>query len=156
MTPETVITVAAFGKKAVNMRIPFEIPAECMKDHDIAGSVILVWFRLKTFLKLHWKRNERGSPGGSGSEGKIAEIFIYGKTQCRCGTLTSLKDILVVRSMEYLFPQVGQKRLWQRKGTNLKFPQLGQWYIAPPKEGSPQPNILSILSTSVFWDGEYI
>lgn len=33
------------------------------------------------------------------------------KTQCRCGTLTSLKDILVVRSMEYLFPQVGQKRL---------------------------------------------
>lgn len=40
MTPETVITVAAFGKKAVNMRIPFEIPAECMKDHDIAGSVI--------------------------------------------------------------------------------------------------------------------
>lgn len=40
MTPETVITVATFGKKAVNMRIPFEIPAECMKDHDIAGSVI--------------------------------------------------------------------------------------------------------------------
>lgn len=40
MTPETVITVAAFRKKAVNMRIPFEIPAECMKDQDIAGSVI--------------------------------------------------------------------------------------------------------------------
>lgn len=41
MTPETVITAAAFGKKAVNMRIPFKIPAECMKDHDITGSVIL-------------------------------------------------------------------------------------------------------------------
>lgn len=40
MTPETVITVGAFGKKAVNMRIPFEIPAEGMKDHDIAGSEI--------------------------------------------------------------------------------------------------------------------
>lgn len=23
----------------------------------------------------------------------------------------------------YLLPQVGQKRLWQRKGTNLSFPQ---------------------------------
>ena len=45
MTPETVITVAAFGKNAVDMRIPFEIPAECMKDHDIAGSVILVWYK---------------------------------------------------------------------------------------------------------------
>ena len=40
MTLETVITVAAIRKKAVNMRIPFEIPAECIKDHDIAGSVI--------------------------------------------------------------------------------------------------------------------
>ena len=40
MTPETVITVAAFGKKAVNMRIPFEIPAKCMKDQDIAGRKI--------------------------------------------------------------------------------------------------------------------
>ncbi len=40
MTPETIITEATFGKKAVKMRIPFEIPAECMKDHDIAGGVI--------------------------------------------------------------------------------------------------------------------
>lgn len=42
---------------------------------------------------------------------KVAEIFINSKTQWRCWTLTSLKDILVVRSIEYLFPQVGQKRL---------------------------------------------
>ena len=26
----------------------------------------------------------------------------------------------------YLLPQVGQKRLWQRKETNLSFPQWGQ------------------------------
>ena len=30
------------------------------------------------------------------------------------------------------------KRLWQRKGTNFHSAQWGQWYIAPPKEGSPQ------------------
>ena len=46
--------------------------------------------------------------------------------------------------MEYLVPQVGQKRLWQRKGTNLSSPHLSQAYMAPPKEGSPQ---LSIRST---------
>ena len=62
----------------------------------------------------------------------------------------SLKDMEVVRSIAYLFPQVGQKRLWQRKGTNLSLPQEGQPYMAPPKEGSPQPNILSIFSISVF------
>ena len=48
-----------------------------------------------------------------------------------------LKDIEVVRSMEYLLPQVGQKRLLQRKGRNLRLPQCPQPYIAPPKEGLP-------------------
>ena len=41
MTPESIITVAAFGKEAVNVGIPFEIAAKSMKDHDIAGSKIL-------------------------------------------------------------------------------------------------------------------
>lgn len=40
MTPETIITVAAFGKGAVDVRIPFEVAAKSMKDHDIAGSKI--------------------------------------------------------------------------------------------------------------------
>ena len=57
-----------------------------------------------------------------------------------------LKDIEVVRSMEYLLPQVGQKRLLQRKGTNLRLPQCPQPYIAPPKEGFPQLIILSTFS----------
>ena len=41
MAPEAVITVATFGKEAVNVGIPFEIAAKSMKDHDIAGSKIL-------------------------------------------------------------------------------------------------------------------
>ena len=40
MAPEAVITVTAFGKEAVDVRIPFEIAAKSMKDHDIAGSKI--------------------------------------------------------------------------------------------------------------------
>ena len=36
MTPEAVITVTAFGKEAVDVGIPFKIPAKSMKDHDIA------------------------------------------------------------------------------------------------------------------------
>lgn len=70
------------------------------------------------------------------------------KTQCLCVTLTSLKDMEEVRSMAYLLPQVVQKRLWQRKGTNLSFPQLGQPYMAPSKDGSPQWIILSTFSTT--------
>ena len=54
------------------------------------------------------------------------------------------------RIAEILFGIDIEKRLWQRKGTNLKFPQCGQLYMAPPKEGSPQLIILSIFSISVF------
>ena len=40
MAPEAIITVTAFGKETVDVRIPFEIAAKSMKDHDIAGSKI--------------------------------------------------------------------------------------------------------------------
>ena len=42
---------------------------------------------------------------------KITEGRINGKNAMTCLTLMSLKDIEVVRSMEYLLPQIGQKRL---------------------------------------------
>ena len=45
------------------------------------------------------------------------------KTQCRCWVWTSLEAIFRVRAMAYFVPQEGQKRLWQRKGTNLRLPQ---------------------------------
>lgn len=40
MTPETIITVATFGKDAVYVGIPFEVAAKSMKDHDIAWGKI--------------------------------------------------------------------------------------------------------------------
>ena len=40
MTPGAIITVTAFGKKAVNVRIPLKVSAEGMEDHDIAACVI--------------------------------------------------------------------------------------------------------------------
>lgn len=40
MTPETIITVAAFGKDAVDVGIPFEVAAKSMKNQDIAGRKI--------------------------------------------------------------------------------------------------------------------
>ena len=58
--------------------------------------------------------------------------------------------------MEYLLPQVGQKRLWQRKGTNLNFPQCVQTYMAPPKAGSPQLIIFQYFPSQCLWDEEYI
>ena len=48
---------------------------------------------------------------GAVIEEKITEIFINGKNTVAMSNIDRLKDILVVRSMAYLLPQVGQKRL---------------------------------------------
>ena len=47
MTPEAVITVTAFGKETVDVRIPCEIPAKSMEDHDVAGSKIFGMVQVK-------------------------------------------------------------------------------------------------------------
>ena len=49
MAPEAIITVTAFGKETVDVRIPFEIPAKSTEDHDVAGSKI---FRLKNIRDI--------------------------------------------------------------------------------------------------------
>ena len=47
MAPEAVITVTAFGKETVDVRIPFEIPAKSVEDHDVAGSKIFGMVQVK-------------------------------------------------------------------------------------------------------------
>ena len=94
---------------------------------------------LRTAEKRQLRRERSFKKKGRNSSAMV-------KTQCLCGTSIILKDMEVVLSMEYLTPQEGQKRLWHRKGTNLKEPQPGHPYMAPPKEGSPQLIILSTFS----------
>lgn len=129
------------------MRIPFEIPPKGMKDQNETGSEIFgfVIFMKQTednalnCLKRRLRRDLSSRKKCLSSESMV-------KTQWRCWTLMILKDMEVVRSMEYLVPQVGQNLLWQRKETNLRVPQLSQPYIAPPKEGSPHPIMRSTFS----------
>ena len=49
ITPETVIAVTAFGNETVDVRVPFEVPAEGMEDHDKA------WREVHGFI-LHKKQ----------------------------------------------------------------------------------------------------
>ena len=53
MTPEAIITVTTFGKKAVNVRIPFKISAERMENHDIAGSKIFGVIQVEKHTGYH-------------------------------------------------------------------------------------------------------
>ena len=44
--PETVIAVTTFGNETVDVRVPFEVPAEGMEDHDKA------WREVHGFILL--------------------------------------------------------------------------------------------------------
>ena len=45
-----VIAVATFKNQAVNVRIPFEIPAKSMKNHDITGSEVFGFVHFKEHM----------------------------------------------------------------------------------------------------------
>mgnify|MGYP007015390913 FL=1 len=55
-----VIAVATFKNQAVNVRIPFEIPAKSMKNHDITGSEVFGFVHFKEHVEnntaAEWKR----------------------------------------------------------------------------------------------------
>lgn len=80
MTPETIITVAAFGKEAVNVGIPFEIAAKSMKDHDIAGSKIFGMVQIEKHPGYYTGDGmEKAVQERSVLKKKGPEIFINGK-----------------------------------------------------------------------------
>ena len=60
MEPLSVIAVATFGNQTVNVRIPFEIPAKSMKNHDITGSEVFGFVHFKEYVgnntATEWKR----------------------------------------------------------------------------------------------------
>lgn len=81
-------------------------------------SVLLsLWNMRKITL---WTASKRRPRSSRSSRKKYLSSESMVKTQWRCWTLIILKDMEVVRSIEYLVPQVGQNLLWQRKGTNLR------------------------------------
>lgn len=92
MTPEAVITVTAFRKKTVDVRIPLKISAKSMEDHDISGSEMFGAVELE---------KHTGNDTGDGMEEtvqerailkkKVAEILINGKNTMTVLDIDELK-----------------------------------------------------------------
>ncbi len=80
IAPEAVIAVAALRNKAVDVRISFQIPAECMEDHDKAGSEVqgLVLFKKHMRDNTVYRMKEAVKQGTVIQE-EITEIFINGE-----------------------------------------------------------------------------
>ena len=80
MAPEAVITVTAFGKEAVDVGIPFKIPAKSMEDHNIARGEIFGMVKIEKHPGYYAGDGmEKTVQEGTVLEEKVPEIFINGK-----------------------------------------------------------------------------
>ena len=92
MTPGAVITVTAFGEEAVDMGIPFEIPAKSVEDHDISGSEIFGLIELEKHTGDDTgNRMEETVQERAVLEEKGTEIFINGKDAMTMVDIDELK-----------------------------------------------------------------
>lgn len=77
IAPETIIAVAAFRNQAVDMRVPFQISAKGVKDHDETGSEV----HGLILLKKHTGNNtvhgmEEAVKEGTVTQKKLPELLI--------------------------------------------------------------------------------
>ena len=92
MTPGAVITETAFGEEAVDMGIPFEIPAKSVEDHDISGSEIFGLIELEKHTGDDTgNRMEETVEERAVLEEKGTEIFINGKDAMAMADIDELK-----------------------------------------------------------------
>ena len=80
LAPESIVAVTALRNKTMDMRVPFEVPAEGMEDHDETGSEVHGFI----LLKKHTGDNavygmEKTVEEGAVIEKKVPELFINGK-----------------------------------------------------------------------------
>lgn len=90
--PETVIAVAAFRNQAVDMWVPFQIPAKGVKDHDETGSEV----HGLILLKKHTGNNtvhgmEEAVKKGTVRQKKLSELLINSEDAM------AVDDIYIVR-----------------------------------------------------------
>lgn len=106
------------------MRVPFKRASKGMKYADKAGDKIFrfVQGEKEFFNDIRNSLKEAVKQVTVFKEKWRRESSIV-KTRCLWVQLINLKDIAVDLSLEYLAPQAGQNLEWQRKGTNLSFPQ---------------------------------
>ena len=80
MTPEAVITVTTFRKDAVDVRIPFEISAKSVENHDISGSEVFCMVQIEKHTGYDTGDGMKEAvEEGTVLKEEVAEVFINGK-----------------------------------------------------------------------------
>ena len=92
MAPGAIITVTAFGKETMDVRIPFEIPAKSTEDHDISRSEIFSMVQVEKHAGYYTGDGmEETVQERTILEKKVPEIFINGKNAMAVLDIDELK-----------------------------------------------------------------
>ena len=139
LAPEAIIAVTALRNKAMDMRVPFEIPAEGMKDHDETGREVHGFI----LLKKHTGDNtvygmEKTIEERAVIEEKVTKLFINGKDTMTVGDINELKGHRGSAFHGIFVTAGGTEAAVAAKRDKLEPAAVGQPNMAPPKEGSPQ------------------
>lgn len=90
--PETVVAVAAFRNEAVDVGVPFQVPAKGVEDHDKAGSEVhgLVLLGEHAGNDAGYSVEEAVEEGAAIQE-EIPELPINGKNTMPVGNIDQFK-----------------------------------------------------------------
>lgn len=78
--PEPSITISTFGNEAVDMRIPFQVSAKGVEDHDKTGSEVHGFILLEEHAGNNTAHGmEQAVKEGTVIQEKIPELRVYGK-----------------------------------------------------------------------------
>ena len=92
IAPEGVVTIAALGNEAVDMGVPFQIPAEGVEDHDKARCEVHGFILLQEHTGNDTgDRMEKAVEEGAVVKEKVAQLLINGEDTVAVGNINEFK-----------------------------------------------------------------
>lgn len=124
--PEAVIRETAFGKKTVDMGIPFERPAEGMEDADETGHKVPAFVQSMEESEDDTADSlKKGAKEGTVIQKERAQVFINGKNEVPVGTANEFKGHYR-RAVNTVFIAAGGAKLGMAAERNkFKFAAVG-------------------------------
>lgn len=153
LTPETVITKTAFREEAVDMRIPFEVSAEGMQNHNEPGSEVSGFIQLikhtgNNTVNCMKKTVEQRTVKNK----KLPEIFVNGKNTMAVPYIDQFKRH-TGRAFHRVFVTTGRaKAAVAAKRNEFKLSAMGAGIHGTTKRGIATVNhFINIFHLSISW-----
>ena len=158
MAPEAVITVTTFGKDAVDVRIPFEISAKSVENHDISGSEVLGMVQIEKHTGYDTGDGMKETvEEGTILKEEVAEVFINGKNAMAVLNADELKRH-TGGAFHSIFVSAGRaKAAVTTKRNKLEITAVGgrsTWHRQ--KKDHRSRSSYQYFPSQFFWDEEYI